>query len=112
LESSGDAPGVRGPRRTIVRVTQRGRRALRSWLASPVDHVRDVRSEFLVKLALLARSGRPHQELVQRQLAELAPVLAALHRPVEGDEFCAVLARWRREQARAVERFLRSLLDT
>jgi DNA-binding PadR family transcriptional regulator len=111
LETSGDAPGVRGPRRTIVRVTQRGRRALRSWLARPVDHVRDVRSEFLIKLALLGRSGRPHRELVQRQLDELAPVFSALQRPHDGDEFCAVLNRWRREQARAVERFLRSLLD-
>jgi PadR family transcriptional regulator AphA len=109
VAEAGDAPGARGPQRTMVRATPRGRAALRRWLASPVDHVRDVRSEFLAKLALLERSGKPHTELVRRQLQHFEPVFAALRRRPRLEGFDAVLAGWRREQAHAVERFLRSL---
>ena len=52
VEEHGEVPGARGPRRTIVRVTRTGRAALRWWLDEPVDHVREVRSALLVKLAL------------------------------------------------------------
>ncbi|HEY5011735.1 MAG TPA: PadR family transcriptional regulator, partial [Acidimicrobiia bacterium] len=83
---------------------------LRRWLDEPVDHVREVRSELLVKLALLARAGRPHDRLVERQLERLAPVFAAVTRRSRADGFENVLATWRREQALAVQRFLRSQL--
>jgi PadR family transcriptional regulator AphA len=108
IEEHGDAPGARGPQRTIVRVTRRGRAALRRWLAAPVDHVREVRSELLVKLALLDRAGRPSTELVERQLEHLEPVFAAVTQRAARDGFDSVLATWRREQALAVRRFLRS----
>jgi PadR family transcriptional regulator AphA len=108
-EHCGDAPGVRGPQRSIVRVTRLGRAALRRWLRTPVTHVRDVRSELLVKLALLDRAGEPNDELVERQISALEPVLRAVSDPPAQNGFDAVLAGWRREQARAVERFLRGL---
>jgi PadR family transcriptional regulator AphA len=109
IEDSGEAPGARGPQRTIVRVTPRGRVALRRWLETPVAHVRDVRSELLVKLALLDRAGRPREELVQRQLEQLAPVFAALRKRGRDGGFDDVLAAWRRESALAVRRFLETL---
>ena len=113
IEECGEAPGVRGPQRTIMRATRRGRSALRRWLATPVTHVRDVRSVFLVKLALLSRADGPAEgltrELVARQLETLAPVIRAVSEPAEGEGFDAVLADWRREQALAVERFLRTV---
>jgi PadR family transcriptional regulator AphA len=105
----GEVAGGRGPRRTLVRVTPAGRRALHRWLEEPVAHVRDVRSTFLLKLALLDRSDHARDELVERQLATLAPVFEALRRPVRGPGFDAVLGRWRRESALAVQRFLESL---
>jgi PadR family transcriptional regulator AphA len=104
------APG-NGPQRTIVRATRSGRAALRRWLATPVDHVRDVRTEFLVKLALLERSGRPWRDLAAQQLAHLQPVLSALDDPVPERGFDALLAEWKRGQAEAVERFLRGLVE-
>jgi DNA-binding PadR family transcriptional regulator len=107
IEERGDAAGVRGPQRTIVRATRRGRPALRCWLDQPVDHVREVRSELLVKLALLERAGRSPDALIARQLEQLAPVFAAVTRRSTADGFDAVLAAWRREQAIAVRRFLR-----
>jgi len=109
VEECGEAPGERGPQRTIVRVTRKGRSALTRWLATPVMHVRDIRSEFLMKLALSARAGTPTDDLVTRQLDALAPVIAAVSSPPAGDDFDLVLARWRHEQAVAVERFLRAL---
>src|SRR5262245_29519827 len=41
--------GDHGPRRTVMRPTRRGRARLRAWLQTPVEHLRDVRSELLVK---------------------------------------------------------------
>jgi hypothetical protein len=91
-----------------MRATRRGRAALRRWLDEPVDHVRDVRSALLVKLALNARAGRPSQALIERQIEQLEPVFAAVTRRRRAGGFESVLATWRREQALAVRRFLRS----
>ena len=102
--------GIASPTPVDVRVTRRGRRALTRWLDRPVDHVRDVRSAFLLKLALLDRAGRDRDELVAKQLEELAPVCEGLRKPVRGGGFDAVLAGWRRESALGVRRFLESLL--
>jgi len=111
IEECGEDTKSQGPQRTIVRATRRGRAALKRWLETPVEHVRDVRTELLVKLALLARAGRPSTRLVERQIEHLAPVVGAVSKPAAGEDFDLVLARWRREQALAVDRFLRSLLD-
>jgi DNA-binding PadR family transcriptional regulator len=118
IEESDDSTQSRGPQRTIVRATRRGRAALRRWLDTPVEHVRDVRTEFLVKVALLSRSGQSSRSLAQHQIEHLQPLLHAVSgRPegpvsgaTDGTGFDLVLARWRREQALAVDRFLRSLL--
>jgi DNA-binding PadR family transcriptional regulator len=109
VEPCGEAQRGRGPTRVIVRATPKGRSALRRWLATPVDHVRDVRSHLLVKLALLDRAGRPRDDLVEAQLARLEPVFGAVRRLPDADGFDVVLSRWRQQQALAVERFLRSL---
>jgi DNA-binding PadR family transcriptional regulator len=110
IEEFGAAPVSRGPQRTIVRATRRGRSALRRWLETPVEHIREVRTEFLVKLALLARVERPSRRLLERQIEHLAPVIRAVSTRPTGEGFDLVLNRWRREQAIAVDRFLRSLL--
>jgi DNA-binding PadR family transcriptional regulator len=110
IEEYDELPGERGPQRTMVRATRKGRSALRRWLATPVGHVRDVRTEFLLKVAFLTRDGAPIAGLVDAQLVALQPVLAAVGKQPADDDFDGVLAQWRREQALAVERFLRSLL--
>jgi PadR family transcriptional regulator AphA len=111
IEECGEVSGARGPRRTMLRVTRTGRAALRRWLDEPVDHVREVRSALLLKLALRDRAGHPSAELVARQLERLEPVFAAVTRPVAGAGFDAVLATWRQEQALAVRQFLRTQTD-
>jgi DNA-binding PadR family transcriptional regulator len=109
IEERGETESGRGPARTIVRVTRTGRAAVTRWLGTPVEHVREVRTAFLLKIALCDRAGRATSELVARQQAQLAPVFAALGRRPKGEGFDFALAQWRRESARAVQRFLDSL---
>src|SRR5262250_441037 len=68
----------RGPQRTIYTVTARGRQAAARWLDTPVEHVRDVRTQLLLKLALLDRAGRDPTDLLRRQRAVLEPIAAAI----------------------------------
>jgi PadR family transcriptional regulator AphA len=99
--------GHRGPKRSIVAATPAGRKACRGWLARPVGHIRDVRSELLVKLGLLARRGAPLEPLVTDQRDVFATIQDALdQRATEETDFGRVLARWRAENVRAVLRFL------
>ena len=93
----------RGRERSLLRATSTGRQAARAWLDRPVEHLRDVRTELLVKLALRQRTGMPCAELLRRQRDQFGPVIDSL--TVLGDDGDAV-ARWRAESARAVRRFL------
>ena len=99
-------PG-RGPQRTIYSVTPAGRTALAAWLDTPVDHVRDVRSHLLIKLALLDRAGIDATGLLRRQKAILQPIASAIateRAPRQG--FDATLLAWRRATASAALTFL------
>lgn len=97
----------RGPVRTIVAVTPAGRRAVRGWLEEPVDHVRDVRSMLLLKLALLNRSGRDHLMLVEAQRGRVISVLDGLQaNRAEAAGFDRLLLEWRVSSARATLEFL------
>ena len=104
IEPQGSEAGG-GPPRTIWRATPRGKRHSRSWLRRPVRHPRDMRTEFLLKLAL----GAPVAALARAQLDAFAPVFAGLERSAAADPG-DVVARWRLESAEATNRFLRSLV--
>ena len=94
-------------RRAVVAPTPAGRRARRRWLDRPVGHLRDLRTEFLIKLALRERAGLPIGPIVDAQLVRLRPAIDALTstEPVDPVE------RWRRESAIAAGRFLHQLRD-
>lgn len=100
-------PGAAGPNRVVHRVTRAGRRRLDSWLARPVSHVRDMRIEFQLKLALLQRLGRSPLELVVAQRETLEPTLAALDVPSSGP--IDHLELWRRHNAAAAATYLERL---
>ena len=97
--------GGAGPQRTIHRITRRGRRCLDSWLTEPVEHVRDLRIEFLLKLILLRRSGRSPIELIAAQRAALEPTLNALEDTAPEDP----VELWRRHNAAAAGAYLEHL---
>ncbi len=83
---------------------------MRRWLATPVLHVRDVRSQLLMKLALLDRRGADPRTLLELQHALLAPIVAAIDEQPAGDGFDATLHAWRRSAATSVLAFLDDLL--
>ena len=100
-------PSRRGPVRTVVAVTPLGRAALRRWLYEPVDHVRDVRSLLLLKLALLDRAGADPVPLVRAQERRVTHQLVALEAARDAaDGFERVLLEWRIASSRATLGFL------
>jgi DNA-binding PadR family transcriptional regulator len=101
-------PGEAGPPRTVYGATGQGRAAVGQWLATPVDHLRDVRGALLLKLALARRLGADRRPLVEAQRAAFAGHLAAL---AEGPDPADVVALWRHHSALAVSAFLTALAD-
>ncbi|MCU1503128.1 MAG: hypothetical protein JWM12_2482, partial [Ilumatobacteraceae bacterium] len=47
VHAVGEEPGIAGGNRTILAATRAGRANFRKWLANPVAHMRDLRSELL-----------------------------------------------------------------
>ncbi len=100
-------PSSQGPVRSLIEVTRAGRKAAAAWLTRPVSHTRDVRSELLVKLALLDRAGTDPLPLLEAQREHLAPVADALRERLDATAgFDRTLALWRFETVSATVRFL------
>ena len=110
VETVGTEPGRAGGPRTILAITATGRTALARWLREPVDHLRDVRAELLLKLVLADLNGIDVRPLVTAQRAGFQPVLDALAAEPAAAASDPV-ARWRRESALAVARFLDGLVE-
>lgn len=99
-----------GPVRSLIDATHAGREAAAAWLARPVSHNRDVRSELLVKLALLDRAGTDPQPLLEAQREHLVPLSDALRARLEAAAgFDRTLVLWRYETVSATIRFLDAL---
>ena len=110
IRTAGEQRTSQGPVRSLYQATPVGEAAAAAWLGTPVAHPRDVRSELMVKLALLDRSGTDSRDLLRAQLARLLPVAAALEdrlRATTGFEHTLVL--WRHGAMAATLRFLRTL---
>lgn len=99
-------PGDSGPDRIVHRVTRLGRTALTEWFGRPVEHVRDLRVEFLVKLRLSQRAGRDTSALLASQRAVLGPTLDHLTGFTADAD---AVDRWRHHQATAARAFLEDL---
>jgi molybdopterin-binding protein len=99
---TGQAAG-RGRDRVVLATTAAGRRLARRWLDAPVEHLRDVRTELLVKLHLRERAGLDNDELLRAQQEVFTPKIDALTSTRPDDDLVGL---WRRESARAVRRFL------
>ena len=102
------AKTTRGARRQVTKIlslTKRGREHCDAWLAAPVTHLRDMRNEFVIKIVLRERLGLDLSSFIDAQRRTLASVVAH----ITSDSDRGVVALWRREQARAVMRFLDEL---
>lgn len=99
-------PGDAGPQRVIHHITESGRGRLGEWLHDPVGHVRDIRVEFLLKLALLERSGLSPLTLIRGQRAALEDTLSALDVPATMTDDVDL---WRHHNAAAASAYLKDL---
>lgn len=104
LSSKADR-GARGQAKKTLKITTAGNKALDAWLAEPVHHIRDMRTEFLLKVMMRERLQMPLKNFVSEQRSALAEVTSTLGRMREH----SLVSSWRREQARAVVRFLDEL---
>jgi PadR family transcriptional regulator AphA len=110
IRTTGEQRTAQGPVRMLVEATPEGRAAARAWLRTPVEHARDVRSELMVKFALLDRAGSDSQSLAEAQLARLGPLAAALGEQLRAATgFDRTLLLWRHKSLTATIRFLEDL---
>jgi PadR family transcriptional regulator AphA len=99
------------PERRLLAAVPSAKRRVRRWLDAPVPHIREVRSDLMLKLAMHHRRGsdpakllRAQHEVVGEQVAGLASRLS------DAEGFERTLLRWRTETARATLRFLEETL--
>lgn len=110
VSTVGEQATSQGPVRSVVAATPAGQGAAQRWLLTPVSHARDVRSELLVKLALIDRAGGDPEPLVAAQYAQLVPIAQALEgRLAAAAGFERTLLLWRYETMSATLRFLDAL---
>jgi DNA-binding PadR family transcriptional regulator len=111
IDAVGSERGSRGPNRALFQATDQGREELARWLSEPVDHVREVRSLFLLKLVLIERAGLPNGPLLKAQRSQTVPAVSALEQRLRtsvGSE--NVFVRFRLESTKGVVDFIDGLL--
>ncbi|MGH8932394.1 MAG: PadR family transcriptional regulator [Egibacteraceae bacterium] len=111
VEPVGTEPSDAGPARTVVAATALGREAIDRWLSEPVAHLRDMRSELLLKLVLCHRAGIDTRGLLVAQQRRFGPLVARLSAAAEqatGTD--RLIATWRAGSARALTNMLDDLI--
>ena len=101
-KSLGEEPGIAGGNRTILAATREGKAKLRRWLTTPVEHLRDVRSELLLKLIIADICRIDVAPMLKRQHAHIERLAAALSESGVDD----VVTMWRFESSQAALRFV------
>jgi DNA-binding PadR family transcriptional regulator len=104
IRTAGEEPGLAGGNRTILAATRSGRSQFRRWVQSPVAHLRDVRSELLLKLVFAGEHGIDIADMLARQREHVQGLLDA--HTARATEDPHIVERWRAESARAALRFL------
>ncbi len=94
-----------GGDRVVISPTAAGRRAAEVWLRAPVQHLRDVRTELVVKVMLREQSGLPIAPFIKDQRKQFQPLIDA----IESIPATTPVHMWRRESASAVKRYLTRL---
>ena len=106
--SVGEEPGIAGGNRTLIVATSDGRARLRRWLTTPVEHLRDLRSELLLKLVIADVCRIDVAPMLARQHAHVEQLATVLGARGSSD----VVALWRIESSEAALRFIARLRDT
>jgi PadR family transcriptional regulator AphA len=107
VQMAGQQHTSQGPARSPVKATRAGQTAAKRWLRTPVMRGRDVRSQLMIKLALLDRAGDDPKQLLTEQRAKFASLAEALADRVHattGTEH--TLALWRHKAMSATMQVL------
>lgn len=112
-EARGTEASGAGPARTTLGATRRGRSAFRRWLGTTIPHVRDLRSELMLKLLFHERAGVDPTALLREQALVLARTERALEAQLAATEgFERTLVLWRLSVGRAALSFVEALVDS
>lgn len=109
IHAVGEERGIAGGNRTILAATRSGRAQLRKWLHTPVEHLRDVRSELLLKLIIADLCGIDVSSMLERQHVLIEQLAGAIAAPVDEGARADVVDLWRIESSRAAVRFVEAL---
>ena len=94
-----------GADKVIISPTATGKRTAMHWLDSPVTHLRDVRTELVLKVMLRDKMGLPLGSFLEAQHGIFDPLIASINK----DASDSPVNLWRRESANAVKRYLTRL---
>lgn len=103
IETRGEEPGIAGGQRTVLRITRSGRAALNAWLTLPVPHLRDLRSELLLKLEIGRQVAVQQTSMLKEQRRIVDGIIRGLEKTIDDDD---IVTAWRVESAEAARRFL------
>ena len=111
IEARAEQPGRAGGNKTIYAATRAGRSAFRQWVTTPVEHLRELRSELLLKLVLAQRCSIPIDEMIDAQMQLVRQIRAGLETRIEETPNDLVLT-WRMHAVDAALGFLVDLDST
>ena len=94
-----------GADKVVISATATGKRVTAKWLDTPVTHLRDVRTEFVVKIMLREKFGLVLSPFIDSQRKTFDPLIAAIN----ADKSDSPVNVWRKESANAVARYLTQL---
>ncbi len=123
IEPRGEEPGIAGGNRTVLSITRAGRAALRRWVQTPVEHIRDLRSELLLKIAFATTNQIEIGDMLIAQHEHIETVIAGLEHALDTTDTSDsgttpepaaaggpdVVLLWRYESATAALRFFERL---
>lgn len=116
IVTTGLERGQRGPHRVIYGPTPAGRKAVREWLLRPVEHVREIRSLFLLKVVLAQRLALDPKPLLSAQRALMTPFVTWLEARLDDVDPAlepteATVLYFRLETAQTTVRFIDHMLE-
>lgn len=94
-----------GGDKVIISPTAAGKRMTIKWLETPVTHLRDVRTELVLKVMLREKLGLPLAAFLASQHEVFDSLITAINK----DASDSPVNLWRKESANAVKRYLSRL---
>jgi len=94
-----------GGDKVIISSTAAGKRLAMQWLDSPVTHLRDVRTELVLKVMLREKMELPLVPFLTAQHEIFDPLIVSINKDASGTP----VNLWRKESANAVKRYLSRL---